>query len=343
MKIGIAGFGKMGLLHTGILNRLEDIEIVAVAEKEGFLKKYMKEVLPKANVYEDYDTMLEKENLDLLYITTPTGLHYPMILSSIKKRLDFFVEKPFVKNLEEAKIICSQLKHSNIIHAVGYNLRFASTFSKAKTLLDAGILGELNTVNSSMYVSNIFSKPKGWRFRKKESGGGVLLQFGCHLVDLLLWYFGSISTVIGSTKSVYSIVEDFAHMKMEFRNGLTGDFDTSWSKEGGYRIQETSVEIEGSNGYMKVNEDLIDIKLKNKIPEFEKLETRIYKQSLNDSVSFDIGGPEYTRQDSHMIRCVKEQKIPINNAFEASKTQSVIQAAYDSAKTNEKKIVDYIE
>lgn len=342
MKAGIVGLGKMGLLHAGILNTFDDIQIVSIAEKENFVAKYIKNALPSVNVYDDYEKMLDKEKLDIVYITTPAPSHYPMIMSCIKKEINFFAEKPLATNLVEAKKICSELKKSNIIHGVGFNVRYVDTFSKAKSLIDSNVLGKINKVKSSQYVSNIFSKPSGWRFKKKSSGGGVLLEFGCHLVDLLSWYFGPVDNLNASTKSVYSDVDDFAHIDMNFQNGISAEFDTSWSIKG-YRISETSIEITGSNGQMLVNQDYIDVKLNELVSGFSELCSKIYKQSLGRGVSFDVGGPDYTIQDQNMIECIKTSNLPLVNVFEASKTQSIIQAAYDSAKSKNEEKVEYIE
>jgi len=342
MKAAIIGLGKMGLLHTGLLNTLKNVEIKAIAEKEGFLKKYIKKSFPELNVYDDYVEMLEKENLDVVYITTPISSHFPIISDVIDSRINFFVEKPFVKNFEEAKILCSRLKDSNIGSAVGYHLRFSDTFEYCKNLLTANVLGDIEFVDASMYVSNIFSKPSGWRFIKK-SGGGVLIEFGCHLVDVIRWFFGEIEKVKGNVKSLYSPVDDVAHFEMEFEKGAKGQVDTSWSKEGGYRIMETNVEIKGSNGRIKVNQDYVDLKLKESVSQFDNLETRIYKQILGVNVPFDIGGPEYTRQEINVIQSFEEKKKPLVDAFEGGMTQSVIQAVYDSSKNGKEIKVEKIE
>ena len=342
MQAGIVGLGKMGLLHAGILNTFDDIQIAAIAEKENFVAKYIKNALPSVNVYDDYEKMLDVENLDILYITTPAPSHFPIMMSCIKKGVNFFVEKPLTKNLEEAKKVCYELKKSSVIHGVGFNVRYVDTFSRAKSLLDSNVLGKITKVKSSHYVSNIFSKPSGWRFKKKSSGGGVLLEFGSHLVDLLSWYFGPVQKLSARTKSVYSDVDDFAHIDMNFQSGIDAEFDTSWSIRG-YRISETSIEITGSNGQLVVNQDYIDIKLKELVPGFSELNSKIYKQALGGNVSFDVGGPDYTIQDQKMIECVKEKKLPMVNVFEASKTQSIIQAAYDSAASKNEKKVEYIE
>ena len=343
MKAAIIGLGKMGLLHTGLLNTLKNVEIKAIAEKEGFLKKYIKKSFPELNVYDDYVEMFDKENLDVVYITTPISSHFPIINNAIDSGINFFVEKPFVKNFKEAKILCNRLRDSNIGNAVGYNLRFSNTFEYCKNLLTSNVLGDIEFVDASIYISNIFSKPSGWRFRNSESGGGVLIQLGCHLVDLIRWFFGEIEKVKGNVKSLYSPVDDVAHFKMEFENGAKGQLDVSWSKEGGYRMIETNVEIKGSNGRIKVNQDYVDLKLKELVSQFDNLETRIYKQTLGVNVPFDVAGPEYTRQEINVIQSFEEEKKPLVDAFEGGMTQSVIQAVYDSSKIGKEIKVEKIE
>jgi len=177
MNVGLVGLGKMGILHAGILNTLNNVKIISVAETESLLTKNFKKILPEINVYQNIDKMLDSEDLDLVYITTPVISHLPLSLSCIKKETNFFVEKPLTRNLEEAKNICFELKNSDIIHSVGYNLRFVDTFSKTKNLLEQKILGDILNVNSTMYVSNIFSKPTGWRFKKKLSFGDAVTFF----------------------------------------------------------------------------------------------------------------------------------------------------------------------
>jgi predicted dehydrogenase len=192
-----------------------------------------------------------------------------------------------------------------------------------------------------MYVSNILSKPTGWRSKRSVSGGGVLLDLGAHIIDLLVWYFSPISSVSGKINSIYSAeVEDFAHMEIEFEGGIKGQLDTSWSVSG-YRLPELNIEITGSNGRLRVNEDLIEVELKEPVPPFCDYKTTIYKQSLSNEVPIDLGGPEYTKEDIHMIECVLNKRRTLVNVFEAGKTQSVIEAMYNSAGAGQTKVVEY--
>ena len=81
MNVGIVGLGKMGLLHAGVLNTLDDVQIVSVAEKDSLVTKHLKSVLPEINVYKDLEHMLDTEHLDLVYITTPVSSHLPLTIT----------------------------------------------------------------------------------------------------------------------------------------------------------------------------------------------------------------------------------------------------------------------
>jgi predicted dehydrogenase len=245
-------------------------------------------------------------------------------------------------SIDECRELCRKLDGSKLIHAVGYSKRFLDTFSKAKELLQSDMLGDKIYVKSSMYVSQLFTAGRGWRYRKQESGGGVLLEFSSHLVDLLLWYLGPVEMVSSITKSYYSTeVEDFAHSNMEFVNGMKGYLDASWSVRG-YRLPEITIEVHGGNGMLLVNDDFIRIKLDSQYDNFPAGLTTLYKQDLISGTIIDIGGPEYTKEDVHVVNCVHEGKQTMINSFEASRTQSVIEAMYASSTEREFKKVEYV-
>ncbi len=342
MNVGIVGIGKMGLLHAAILNCIDDVNITCIAEREELIKKNLNLMLPNAKIYDNYEKMISSEKLELVYITTPVRFHVPIASSCIDKNINVFIEKPLSANIEECKELCHNLKGKNLVHGVGYSKRFWDTFVKAKEIIDGKILGDLIYVKSSMYVSQLFRKGLGWRFDKKEGGGGVLLDSGSHLIDLLLWFFGPARSVTGMTKKYYSSeVEDFAHASIEFYGGVRGFMDTSWSIRG-YRVPEITVEVHGSNGMMIVNDDSVKFRLDSTRGNYPEGSTVIYKQELFKGSVVDIGGQDFTKEDLHMVNCVKQNKQTIFNVFEASKTQSVIDAIYKSSIENKTKEVMYM-
>ena len=340
MKVGIIGMGKMGVLHAAILNSLSSTRVIAVADTEKFVTGFLSN-LSGIHVYNDYKKMLENSELDAVYITTPVASHVPIASYCAEKNTSFFLEKPIGKNSQECELLCNIIKKKKIISMVGFYLRYAETFSKAKDLLENNAIGKITKIKSSVYQSQILDKVSGWRFKKEISGGGVLIDLGSHLIDLLLWYFGNIKKVEANIESHHSQeVEDTARSRIFFENGITCDFEASWYVKN-YRLQETTIEIEGTTGKMKVNEDYVQISYNR--PSEEEQKTILYRQSLYKGVSIDVGGPEYTREDEDFMECVKNKKQPMLNIIDSSRTQSVIDSIYKSSKNKSADIVNYIE
>lgn len=341
MDVGVVGFGKMGVLHAGILNALEGVRVTAIAERDGVLRNYVKKIFPHIKMYDDASKMCEQAALDIVYITTPVLSHLPVAISCIKNNINFFMEKPLAANLGEAKKLCQELCKHDVIHSVGYNRRFTDTFVKAKELLDLDTIGEVHEVNSSIYLSTVFSKTSS-SLAKKAERGGVLLDLGIHVVDLLIWYFGYVKKVSGHTSSTQATgTEDSAHIEIEFENKVRGAFDTSWSVQG-YRLPEINLEISGSNGKMRVSDDFIETDLKKSVPHLKGTKMKIYKQQLCTPIPFDLGGADYVKEDLYMVNCVREKRQSFVNVFEATKSQSVIEAMHDCVGSGEQE-VEYID
>ena len=335
INAGIIGLGKMGILHTGILNSLEGVKVTAIADKENIIKKIFENILPSVKKYDSYKKMLDEEELDIVFITTPTSLHVEMAEECINRGINFFVEKPLGISGEECKTLIFKMEGKSVTNMVGYCKHFVDTFSKAKEIIDGGKLGKPVYLTSYMYVSQQFSKGSGWRYKKEASGGGVLSILATHLVDVLLWFFGDVISVNGHIKPYYSKeVEDFMHSYLIFKNGLEGYMDASWSIRN-YRLPQIKIEVQFEKGMLVVTEDYVkyfsDINGKFNI---------LYKQDLYKGVEVDIGGAEYTREDKYLVKCVKNHKPTELDIFYAYKVQCVIDAIYESA--NKKELVEII-
>jgi len=333
INTGIIGLGKMGILHTGILNSLEGVNVTAIAEKENLVKKMFENVLPSVKIYDSYKRMLDEEDLELVFITTPTSLHVKMAEECVNRSVNFFVEKPLGVSGEECKTLIGKVKGNSVINMVGYCKHFVDTFRKAKEIIDSGELGNPIYLTSYMYVSQQFSKGSGWRYKKEASGGGVLNILATHLVDVLLWFFGDIMAVNSNIKYYYSKeVEDFVHSYLIFKNGLEGYMDASWSIRN-YRLPEIKIEVQCERGMLVVTEDYVKY-FSDKNSKFHVL----YKQDLYKGVEIDIGGAEYTREDRYLVECVKNREPTALDVFYAYKVQCVIDTIYESV--NKKELVE---
>jgi len=327
LRAGIIGMGVMGMLHAGTLNSLENVKVIAVTELEKLVIKFIQKFLPNVKVYEDFKEMIEKENLDFVYITTPVKSHISIATYCAKKDIPFFIEKPLSRTATECKELCKILRNKKITNMVGFNLRYSSTFLKAKELLDKKSIGKITNVKATAFRTLVLKEGTGWRFQKESSGGGVLVDIGIHMIDLLLWFFGKIEKVkIEEISFVFPEIDDSVSASLEFENKIKCMFETAWNVKN-YRLQETTLEIHGELGKIKVNEDYV------KIQYFKSDEEIWYRQSLYKGVEIDIGGSMYTWEDTDFVNCLRNEKQLGSNIINSAQVQSVIDSIYESAKT----------
>lgn len=328
LSVGVIGVGKMGLLHAGIFNGLEESKLVAISEKDKIMSMTLNRYLPGVNVYKDYEEMFNEENLDIVVITTPVFLHKRMIEDAIDKEVNIFVEKPLALNFSECKSLLSKRhEHKSL---VGYCRRFMGTYNFVKRLIDESVLGNVNSFQSQIFVEQVFNKEKGWQYDPAKSGGGVLVDLGSHAIDLIHYLFGDIKLVNGIGKTIYSgKVEDFVSVNFKLTNNILGSLQVSWSMKN-YRLPELKFNIQMDEGIIIVTEKYVEIYSEIEKGMIKEGWNKFYKQNLLEGVFLDIGGPEYTAEDLHILKCVKEDKNTICDFKEAAKTNFVIDSIYSS-------------
>ena len=121
----------------------------------------------------------------------------------------------------------------------------------ADHFLREGYIGELRRFRASVYLSQVLGPRKGWTFTKDKAGGGVLINTGIHLVHFLRVLFGDVARVNALARPMHSAVEDTLTALFEFRSGVFGCYDTSWSVPG-YQTEGTTVLVEGDEGTMEI-------------------------------------------------------------------------------------------
>jgi predicted dehydrogenase len=320
-KVGVIGLGKMGILHSGILNSLPNVTLQAICESESFVLRAAKSILPKNTAcYKNHHDMLKNENLDAVFVTTPINSHSSLILDIARadRNLSIFVEKPLATSLSQAQEACDVVRDLAGIHMVGFQKRFSPIFKKAKEILVDKALGDLIFFRGYSFSSDVLREAKGWRL--SGNSGGVLLDLAPHLVDVTLWLFGEPTDVMSSLSRVYSAeVEDYVHANFQYASGLKGNFDACWSIRN-FRMPEIRIEVYGKNGTLVVTDDFVTLSTDRHIGQTQTL----HKQSFNTSVPFLLADPEYTWEDLEFIAKTRERTLPDLNFFEAAKVNSAI-------------------
>jgi len=223
LKVAVIGFGKMGLLHSAILNLLAPGVVRVVIDKDFLLTFGASRLVRSVMFYRNVGRMLREVEPNIAYVTTPTSSHYPIVKDLLERGVKYvFVKKPLTMNLEQLQELTSTKDPSQVV-MVGFQKRYALPFRHVKLLLESGILGEV--IRVSFYIrSGDILEPTS-RFDKL--GRGVLLDLGIYLVDLLTWFFRVEHVVRVEFKSIYTRVDDVFKAELETKEGFTISVEAS--------------------------------------------------------------------------------------------------------------------
>jgi len=325
IKVGIVGFGKMGMLHGALLNKIDGFEVSAITDTSKIIIKAFHSLLPNVKYFTSYQEMLSEVALDAIIITTPSFSHVPIAISAAGKNIHFFMEKPMSNSLDNALLLEMALEEKRIVSMVGFHMRYMPTFMKGKELLEEEVIGKVRHVEGELYVSDIFSPQKGWRYNPAMSGGGVVIDFAIHLLDLMHWYLGEVVSIKGQVKKLYSkLVEDEAKANLVFKGGISATIISSWSVTG-YRLPHLVLRLKGEKGTMLVSDHNVIV--------LDNSGIAVQSYNLPDLYTgyyFDVAGSHYSLQMQAFAQAIKTGK-GTSNINEALYAQKLVDALYRSA------------
>ncbi len=254
INLGIAGLGKMGKLHFQNSIRNKKIKLVAIAD----LKKSNLRIADNAkiNKYTDYKTMIESEKLDAIIISLPNFLKKEGIFYSSENNLSILVDKPLCRNLSEAQEIIKTVRKKHIQLTVGVNYRYFKNVKKVRKIIENGNIGDVVIANSELIMDGPFSHPivpapvADWWFNKELSGGGVLMDLGYHLIDLLTWTLGKMEVEYSKFMYRYNLpVEDAATLVLKTKSGIRCTVNVGWFSKMIFPNFNFRINFHGTVGY----------------------------------------------------------------------------------------------
>ena len=222
VRLGLIGMGLIGTAHARTLQKVEECELVAVAD----VGEEYREATEKlgATYYRDYEEMIRKEDLQGMIIATPNHLHAPMGIACARHGLHLLVEKPITPSLAEADRLLEAATQNKVRILVGHQRRFNALVEKTREIVRGDELGKLvgATITWALLKPpQYFEGPFGWR---KNKGGGPILINLIHEIDNLRYICGEINEVsaMSSNKVRNFSVEDTAAVTFRFENGAVG-------------------------------------------------------------------------------------------------------------------------
>ena len=190
LRVGLVGIGGMGGVHFGEYCKMNHVEIAAVADVRVDMAKEKVEKSGKdIPVYASLEEMLEKENLDILDICTPSYLHADMAVYALSKGVHVISEKPMVLNTEDGRRVIEAAKKSGKKYMVAHVVRFMKPYEYLKKVIDENRYGKITHL-----IMNRLSGIPEWSWedwmRAEEKSGLVAIDLSVHDVDFMQSVFG---------------------------------------------------------------------------------------------------------------------------------------------------------
>lgn len=244
----LIGLGRMGITHYSILNTHPDVQIAAVCDPQKALLNGLRK-FKEVETYTDYRELFKAVKPDFAIVCTPTASHVEIGSVASELGTHMFMEKPFSLSFPDGDALVKKSKDKGLVSQVGYFLRFHCVFNEVKKILDEGTIGAVSHYKNEMYGRTVLKPSKvSWR-AKKQMGGGCMMDFGSHCLDLSDYFFGPVKGVRGSVlKSIYSAeVEDAFFTQLVHHGGIIGTVSVNWSDES-YRRPYNRIEVLGEKG-----------------------------------------------------------------------------------------------
>ncbi len=222
VKFGIIGFGFMGHVHEQTLNKLDGAEVVAICDID---KSRMNDAITQdVKKYDNVDELLKLSEIDTVIISVTNTEHRNVVIKAAKAKKNIICEKPAAMNLVEYDEMVNEAKKNNVIFTVHQQRRFDEDFKTAKEVYDSNTLGSIYTIKSSLYGFN--GNMHDWHVYK-ELGGGMLYDWGVHLIDQLLCMVDSkIKTVYAEMRNIINTeVDDYFKIILKFENSICAEIE----------------------------------------------------------------------------------------------------------------------
>jgi len=330
MNFAIVGCGRISSRHAQSIKDIPDANLVVVTDilehrAQKLAQEFGAEPLP------NLESVLERNDVDVVNICTPSGLHADMAVKAMLAGKHVIVEKPMSLTLEDAdKMIAASEQTGQKLCVVLQN-RYNPPVQMLKTLLDDGKLGDLYLGNATVrwYRPQKYYED-GWHGTLAMDGGALMNQ-SIHHIDVLQWYMGQVESVFAETATLAHQMEaeDAGIVTLRFANGALGIVEGS-TLTYPYNL-EGSVAVFGSKGSVKVGGTALNQLEFCKVEGMLEHERELITRERLDIPSIYGLSHKYVIED--MIEAIIQNRLPKTNGYNARNSVAIVLAMYQSART----------
>lgn len=335
--VALIGCGGIAGIHLQAIAQEARVRLIAVADVDAERARAAAEKYGAEEVHGSWEPIWQNGEIEAVDLCLPHDLHAPAAIAALAAGKHVLVEKPIANTVAEAEAMIEAARAHERILMVGHVKRFNRAAVTMQRNIAAGHIGEPFSFEAIWYGPREIMPGIPWVQKKAEGGGGPLMGFGTHHLDLLRWFFGEVAEVAAfTTRGVIrdAEVEDTAVVSLRFRSGVIGVLHFSWA-----RTVESFCEhlrVLGTKGEVVVTDgERVTMASESRFGDRE-LHTLDPAEEAGD-----LAEEAFAAQFGHFIDCIETGATPLTDAESARNTVAVIEAAYESAETGRTVTVKY--
>lgn len=311
INFAIMGAGGIARFHAKAVGAMKNGRLVAVCDIAlDRAEKFAEEVgLPKTAAFGGVDEMLEKGGIDVLLVTTPSGLHHEGVYAAARHKVNVLCEKPLEISTDRIDAMAKACREAGVKLGCIFQTRWTDEFLEAKQKIESGELGRITyaAIQIPWWRSDEYYAQGGWRGTYKMDGGGAMMNQSIHMIDWLQALMPPIAEVKGFIATLAHPIEteDTAAAVIRFEDGALGSiYATTASFPGGGK----KLEIHGTKGTCVVEDGVHGVSNPNQLDyEPHKRCFEAFADSLEGGAEYPIG-PEEARKAVALIERIAGRK-----------------------------------
>ena len=225
IRFGLIGAGDISRKRVApALGSLKNVEFVSVGRSKAELAESFAKEFGARKWFADWHELIADDEIDAVYLATPVYMHAEQTIAAAEAGKHVLCEKPMALSFEDCDKMIAACRANNVKLCIAYYRRFYPAVLRVKQIIAAGEIGKVSfaQINAFEYFDPSPDHPRRWFVEKDKSGGGPMIDFGCHRIEIFANLFGTVRRLesIISNDVFGRQVEDTASAIFQFDSGV---------------------------------------------------------------------------------------------------------------------------